>query len=820
MKLPDANPHRSPVSGAPGSGRAWHACALPDDVTESNEGEIVDDPLAPDDLRSGEIFPRPEPGRVQLGPDIITPDELASLSDLAGQIRLKGALTPARVNGMLSEIRERQSLPKSDMGALDGFVRAMRTWHRDLHARARDAGFVDPKVDARLAQVHQFLHQWDGAKDRYRVQARTDELNRVGGESPSVVPTTSAFYSFAQISQRDMKQALAVMDHIDDNQKGVVFDGNHATSLTRDGIWQTKMRLLDQAVVDAEHGAPPEIDVQYYELTSQTMLSRIAAAARAGCKVRVNLDPGRLVPNRGDGTINAGEVAKKVLTAYRLLDTAANGSDIGLTFFPVEREIGEENLMHQKLFRVGDAVILGGMNANSLSGENVDAAVLVEGPAARRLAQVFERDVKLSSAAKMADIYNPEHTSLIATGGMTIGPASLVAMLMSAAGPKARSLDGPRLAYDQASLEALAEQAGTRLDQVIELRGSDGKVDPKKLQRFLTNGDMPSNVLPLRRAGGRMLSKQVRDVVARLNDDENVARANDISMPSAAVRGGDSLTLGDSPNERVAILLQAISTAEKFIYVPSFVMTRVVARAICARYEELKAQGKQLDVRVVLDPGIYPDGGTPNEEGYLALEDAGIPVRWAKLARTDPVHDRKVHAKAVITEKSAFLGSTNMSTKGLRSNWELSGLVTFDPKDAESKNQHDALVNDFLELWSKESVRIDTRAVSEERLKGEEMPDHEARIEESRHSVIGVSIRLLSAYERESAGVVAALVAQHPEVQREIDRKVSEGTTLGYATLRTLEEQLGRETLDKALGECKAAKSLEALAEGQYPFSS
>ena len=742
------------------------------------------------------------------------------MAALAGEIRLKGPFSPKRVERIFHQIETKQTISRSDLGALEGFARSMHGWHRELHGKVRDSERSNAKVQDELVKVHQFLHQWDGAKERYRVQARSAELSRIAEGSPEVSPTTSAFYAFAQISQGDMKQVLGIMEQIDASSTGTVVSGNQATTLNREAIWQTKMRLLDKAIADGEAGRPTEINVQYYELTSQTMLSRLAAAARAGNKVRVNLDPGRLLPSRDDGTINAGAVAKKMLTAYRLLDLAAKGSDVGMTFFPVEREIGESNLMHQKLFRVGDAVILGGMNANSDSGENVDAAVLVEGPGARRLVEVFKRDTTLSSAARLRDIYNPRHAALVSAGGMLVGPSALTAMLMAAAGPKDRDVDAPRITTDAAALEQLARKSGLKLSQIIDVQDAHGRIDEKKLERFLSAGDTPSNVLPLKREGGRMLSAQVKDVVGRLARPANVRRANDISSPAAEVRGNDLLTLGDSPNERVAILLHAISTAEKFIYVPSFVMTRVVARAIAARYEEMQAQGRTLDVRVVLDPGIYPDGGTPNEAGYTALEDAGIPVRWANLTRTSPTHNRKVHAKAIITDKTAFLGSTNLSTKGLKSNWELSGLVTFDEGDRRSAEQKDALVRDFLETWEHESIRVDTRAVATSMLEGVETSDRDARLEECRHAAIMASIRTINAYSRESAKVVAELVEAHPEVQTDIERRVAAGSTRGYATLSALEGLLGRDAVKQALGRIDAAQKLERLAAGEYPFAS
>jgi phosphatidylserine/phosphatidylglycerophosphate/cardiolipin synthase-like enzyme len=804
------------AAGAP-TLMAAHARRPREEVTETEPS--ADDDSAPD-VPLEEMFPEPEPGRVRIGPDIISPESLQTLSDLAAEIHLKGSLTPRRVAHMMNEIKEEQSLSKSDLGAIDGFVREMRAWHKELHGRYRDSDYQDRKVNEQLMKVHQFLHQWDGAKERYRIQARTNELGRLAQGSPAFSPTTSAFFAFAQISQRDMKETLDIMDGLGKADSPNVARGNASRTLTRDEIWQAKLQLLDEATKAAKAGKPTEIDVQYYELTSQTMLSRLVDAARAGNKLRVNLDPGRMLPDRGDGSINASEIAKKLQSAYRLFDSAEEGADIGFTFFPVQREIGEINLMHQKLFRVGDRVILGGMNANSASGENVDAAVLLEGPAAQRLVGVFERDSRLSAGAKLKEIYNPEHTAMISAGGMYVGPSALMALLLNGAGKEYRGVDAPRLPHTPESLEKLADAAGTRMDLVLDFtdENGDGQLDAQDLEKFMADGDAPSNVLPLKRDGGRMLAHQLKEVIQKMTDDDNTARALDISSPEAAAHGKEALCIGDSPNQRTAILLHAIANAEKFMYIPSFVMTRVVARAVAARYQELKAQGKELDVRVILDPGIYPDGGSPNEAGYLALEDAGIPVRWAMLTRTDLHHDRKIHAKEIVTEKMAFLGSTNMSTKGLKSNWELSGVIEFDPADAASVEQRDHLVKDFMETWDNESIRIDTRTVSESRLQDVHTPDHEARVEECRHSVTMAVLRVLNNYERDSAKVVGQLIQDHPELEAEIKSRMDSGMTRGYATLRTLEEKLGRPALHEALARIDSAKSLQEMAAGRYPF--
>ncbi len=763
-------------------------------------------------------FPELEPGRVRVGRDIISEEGLAVVADLAKQIKLDESLSPKRLENLMKDIRETQTADKVELKEFDKFVRGVQSWHRELHTIYRESDYTDKKANQNLVKVHQFLQQWEGARERYRVQARTQELDRISQGSPAFSPTTAGFYTFAAISQKSMKETLSEMERIRRGDESIVYNGNSAQVLTRDQIWSAKMKMLDQAITTAKNGGvAAEVDVQYYELTSRTMLSKLVEASKAGCKVRVNLDPGRVTEDRS-GNMFVNELAKKLYTSYCILDAADQGHDIGMTLFPVEREIDDANLMHQKLFRVGEEVILGGMNANSASSENVDAAVKLQGPGARRLVEIFSEDTELSKGAKIEEIYDPEKTALISAGNMYIGPSGLISLLLAAAGTEYRGVDKPLLPWNADTLHTLAEAAGTRLDLIVDFEDKNGDKtkDGLDLQAFLQKGDTPSNTLALKREGGRLLARQLKDIVERVQAEENVERASDITLPEGQAVGKSSLAIGNVPTERMAVMLHTIATAEEFIYVPSFVMTRVVARAIVARYEELKAQGKTLDVRAVLDPGIYPDGGTPNEAGYLALEDAGIPVRWALLARTDPTHDRKVHAKALITEKMAVLGSTNMSSRGLMDNWELSGSIGFDPQDAESQKQKRALVNDFLKTWDFESVEVNTLKVAEERLREIDSPDKPHRITEARSSIVRETIRRIYNYEKEAAAVVRRLVDSSQEVREAIDRRVDQGVPEGYATLTSIEEVLGPNKFQEELRKTESWKSLEPLSKGDY----
>ncbi|MEW6281203.1 MAG: phospholipase D-like domain-containing protein [Candidatus Eremiobacterota bacterium] len=780
---------------------------------EPPPSDSPDDELYEDDT----AFPEPEPGRVRIGRDIITEEGLDALAQIARKIKLDGSLSPKRLDRIFKDIRETQTVAKEDLEDIKRFVRDLESWHRELHTAYRDSKYSDQKLNQDIMTAHLFLQQWVGARERYRTQARTQELDRISEGSSAFSPTTAGFYTWAAISQKAMKETLSVMEGLKNGDGAILFKGNSAEMLTRDQIWQTKMTMLNQAVEQAKAGKPPEIDVQYYELTSRTMLSKLVECSRAGCKVRVNLDPGRVTGDR-QGVLYVTELSRKLYTAVCLLDAADAGADIGLSLFPVHKEIGDENLMHQKLFRVGDQVILGGMNANSASSENVDAAVKLQGPGARRLVEIFQEDTERSVGAELADIYDPEKTSLISAGHMYVGPSGLISLLLMAAGTDFRGVDRPLLPWNGETLNKLAEAAGTRVDLLVEFddMNEDGVKDGFDLQEFMARGDQPSNVVELKRDGGRLLSRQLKEIVERLNDDANHARAMDVELPDGKPVGAAALAVGNEPTERMAILLHAIATAEKHIYVPSFVMTRVVARAIAARYEELKAQGKTLDVKVVLDSGIYPDGGTPNEAGYLALEDAGIPVRWALLERTDPAHDRKIHAKALITEKMAVLGSTNMSSRGLMDNWELSGAVTFDESDPELEKQRRELIADFMRTWERDSVEINTRKVAEERLKEIDTPDKPHRIQEARSSITREVIRRIYNYERDSAALVRRLVESNPEVREAIDRKVAQGVPEGYATLTALDEVLGPFRFDEELRKMESWKALEPLTRGNY----
>jgi len=193
------------------------------------------------------------------------------------------------------------------------------------------------------------------------------------------------------------------------------------------------------------------------------------------------------------------------------------------------------------------------------------------------------------------------------------------------------------------------------------------------------------------------------------------------------------------------------------------VVTKDVAETLVAKKQEMAAAGKDIDIKVVLDPGKYPHGGTPNEAAYKILEDNKIPVRWALLDRTGE-HDRKVHSKMIVTDKAILSGSTNFSGKGMRDNWEMSDVTYINEKDPESISKRDQFEGDFQRLWNKESIDINTKELAEKKFAGDNSPDVHIKKNEYRDSLMRKSIQYIEDYEK-GVGKEFSTLAQTPQAK-------------------------------------------------------
>ena len=81
----------------------------------------------------------------------------------------------------------------------------------------------------------------------------------------------------------------------------------------------------------------------------------------------------------------------------------------------------------------------------------------------------------------------------------------------------------------------------------------------------------------------------------------------------------------------------------------------------------LQAKARGVDVQVLLgyQPGF--GGAPPNQKALDALGQAGVPAAYLQR--------HYLHAKAIVADDKAFLGSQNFTPGGLRNNRELGEVL-------------------------------------------------------------------------------------------------------------------------------------------------
>lgn len=741
---------------------------------------------------------------VELSPDIVTADTVRLIAAAAAKVDVEDGPTKGEWRKLADRVEATGTLAKDDIALVNDFAKKVRTLHRELHKEFRDSDYSDKAVNRQLENTHVFLQTFEAPYRHYMEQAAKANLQALAGASFGPIGAIAAYVTWSNLGQAGTQELVGHLEGLERQDSPLVFAGNHVTPVHQEKLWQAKIRMLDEALAKAKAGNPTEVDVQYFELTSDEIVGRLADLARAGCPVRVNIDPSRLQPGGLTGT-SADDGPRKLRALFQLAEVEG---DIGLSIYPVAEKLGSPTeLMHRKLVRTGEEVLLGGCNANKGSGENIDAGYLITGPAARRLVDNYARDLRDSSDVDANQIYGEKQIAKLLEQPMALTCRGLAALLdiYTGTSPAGTPVPEPKTG---AEMIALAEQAGVELHRFLDIR----KPDLESTLDKAVNSRMP---LPLSKAGRKALAATTNDAIDITRRKENVLRLEDVKLPDGEPLGLTRVGVGDQPSEREALLLHAISHAEEFVYVPTFVITRPIAAALAARRDELKEEGKDLDVRVIADPGIYPHGGTPNEFGVLELEDAGIPVRWALLPRSNAEHDRKIHAKQVVTDKNEFFGSTNLSNKGMRDNWELSGLIYFDPGNQEAEAAREDGKSRFLKLWDHESFALDTKAVAERRLAGVDTKDREMRVREARASVIRSALLHIQHFEQQSAKWVQEMATENPEIADRAKALEGEGLAPGYALLRATEEVLGTDSYYRALSLLPAHQGLERLREGE-----
>ena len=735
-------------------------------------------------------------GSVSLRPDRFGNEALNDLSTAVSNSAVRKAKKAS--SEVLDSWSQAGTLNPEDLTVLSGFVSDSAKKYQELKGRwwdmfkAERKGKAVSEVEARMAKEGEVLLAHGKLVTELReATARASVLATAGSlAGPAGIVAAYAAYandsSWTPSADRNTGELWLSMTNLNSGKSRMITEGNEVRQVHRQELWKNMNDTLDRAVSDAKAGKPQELNLQYYELTSPNIIGKIAEAAKAGSHVRINLDAGRLsFPSKdagGDDYFSLDSTPDKLRTIIQL--ATLEDADIAVSLFPQKKLIrSANNLMHRKVMRYGDDVLISGMNANIGSGENVDAGYVVRGPAGRQLVENFARDVENSKGATLEDIWGEDHIAKFEETNLRLGKRGFTSLFDSLAGPSPAGtvLPSPQTLSE---LEELAAKAGADLGSLVNVSKAD-------YEKIMTRVAERRAEVELSTKGKKLMRKLIERVIDVTTTPTNLERLSRIELPAGESVGKTRVDVADLPVERETMVLDAIADAEKFVYLPGFVVTRAVAAAIVARHEQMQAEGKPFDVRVIADSGIYPHGGTPNAIGVKYLEDAGIQPRWSMLERSD-WHDRKIHAKQMITDKGEVTGSTNFSNKGFTDNWETSAFVHFDPSDKQAVEAAEASRTQFEQLWD-HSFELNSRDHAAYLNQGRGDRLSEWTVDEDRDRSIRHVLRLLTNYEKESAKVMAEILEAEPKVAAERDRLFADGYSSGDATLMAVRSHLGEQ---------------------------
>lgn len=759
-------------------------------------------------------------GGVPLNPKRVNQAFLQQMLEAAESTELDEGKKPAK--NAIQELYSKGEMADGSLKSLEKYAKALtKEWKADKDAiwemKSADEAEIDPlKIQAReddLAANAPFLGSYSVFESELREATALSAVQAIAGASFGPTAAVAGYAAYAHgtkwsgPAERKTAELVETYKNYLAGDSPMITKGNSVQQVHREELWRSLTEMTREAAAAGKAGKPVPVTAQYYELTSPELVGNLADAAKAGSPLRLNMDIGRLsYPDKDPVTqeqyFEVDDLAAKIRTVLQF--TSIEGADVGVSIFPSKAQLGSPtDLMHRKVLRVGDRVLMSGMNGNVSSGENVDAGYVIEGPAAKAFTENVNRDIANSAGATLEDIWGEKQIEKFDASDLRMGTGGLMALFDAVGGP---SPAGTPLPYPETAeeLEGLAKKAGLDLKSVIEVE--EGQWDATMHSILHEEG-----VVSLSDQGKKKLLGLIRSGVRSTHSKDNLKALGEVTAPSGKEVGKTTVDIADSPAEREVLTINAINAAEEFVYVPGFVVTRAVSAAIVARQQEAIENGKPLDIRVIADPGVYPFGGTPNSYGVNFLEEHGIPVRWAKLNRSGS-HDRKVHAKQVLTDKGEIAGSTNFSSKGMRENWETSAYVRFEENDAEAQALKAQSKAQFEKLWEEDAYPLSTADLARYYTKNAPEDGKEYYFESARGGAIREIITAIENYEVES-GVLVGQLMERDDVSSRRDQLVADGYSDGDAMLMAVDQVVGEKEFDKMTAELPTSIELDRLNE-------
>ena len=353
-------------------------------------------------------------------------DRFAKFTDIAAKVPVEGNKSPEEWTEIADRIKKDDSVSKEDLAAFQDLSKAAKPERTRLRKELAASGYKDQKLRDQLIPFNLFDGPFGRLTESLRLGNAKVAVEALANASFGPLGVVTAYQAYANLAQQPLQDLVSSIESVEAGKAQNYYPGNQVKQFHHEAVWQKMNQMLDHGLESAKSGNKLEINAQYYELTNPEFVGKLAKNAEAGNKVRINIDPGRLVPYQGN-TIEMDDYPDKMRSLIQL--SQAKG-DLGISTYPVSKILGDPNdLMHRKGLRVGDEFLLSGMNANSGSGENIDAGYSIEGPAARQLVHNFSRDVKDSLGHTNEEVYGEKAISSFQEKNVLFGRRGIVSLL-------------------------------------------------------------------------------------------------------------------------------------------------------------------------------------------------------------------------------------------------------------------------------------------------------------------------------------------------------------------------------------------------------
>lgn len=666
---------------------------------------------------------------------------------------------------------------KGDLRDAVKHLSSLNKYHRVLHE-------LNTVPIQNLEDIHKEIDSMKIKIGKIKTEIRKLSLQKMDQEISSLPKEVIDYFTTVNfdITSDEINKIGNLYEKLKTTDSSVKIKGNNINTLEESELWQETNRLLD-----IKEGTPPlEIDLQYYLLGHPDIYNKLKNAAKHGHKVRVMIDTGAGFKPTGIYNTKDASDYFTCLKTLLSLEKETEGYNFGIS---VAKKEHLKDTMHRKFLRSGEKVLTGGMNCDTGSGENVDYGMVIEGPAAKVMTERFQEDVKNSAGKTMEELFGRE-LNILKTGFKIDGETGNQ-LKYNMVLPVSDFCDFLILLLPEESQKYI-KNSGNITDKVIRIlkEYKDAGLSIKDYGYFQDNGfnetafsgNLMSNrddlFVCLTDKGRVCLYKKLEESFKKINSEENLQYLKDITPPEGKESGNHTVTVGTTHEELQSIILYGINSAEEFLYIPGFCMSKDIVKLIINKKKSMKSKGKNFDVRVILEPDEIPPN---NIESYLLLENAGIPVRWALLDGTGLTHNRKLHSKMMVSDKIILTGSTNLTHKGLRESWETSVLSFIDKGSEESISKREEYKKSFLDLWDKETLKLDLS------YKNDTYPAVMSK-EEYQRDLLKKTVRNIDRYERVFDGKVKDILDSREDVKEEVEKLKKDGLHEGNARLIALKK--------------------------------